>query len=80
MIEWGEKIAAVVCRHFQKRAVIKGSYGRKNSGDTNNKTTYTKETERQHKGYQLKGKKKKKTKTQEEKRWKAEVNSLRLKV
>lgn len=30
LIEKAEKIAAVVCRPFQKRAVITGSYGRKN--------------------------------------------------
>lgn len=57
LIELEEKIAAAVCRYFQKRAVIKGSYGRKNPGDAYNKTPYTGDTKRQHKGYLLEGKK-----------------------
>lgn len=39
LIEWGGKIAAVMCWPFQKRVVITGSYGRKTPGDTYNKSS-----------------------------------------
>lgn len=58
MIEQGEKIAAVACWPFQKRAVIMGSYGRRNPGDTCNKTNTRGE---QHKGYLVEEKGRKRT-------------------